>query len=279
MSHILQQDTLKPILKWVGGKRQLLDDILPLIPSNPSCYAEPFIGGAAVLLALRPEHAIINDYNPELVNVYRTVRDNPDELLERLEEHKANDSSDYYYQIRSLDRTADFDNLSEVNRAARVLYLNKTGYNGMFRVNSLGQLNVPYGRYKNPNIVNREGILALSEYLKGDIKILCGDYATALDTLDENSFVYLDPPYMPISPTAAFTGYTENGFGVAEQERLHSVCENLKSRGVHFIQSNSDCEFIRDLYCNFEIIQVKAKRSINANGSGRGEVPEVLIIG
>lgn len=270
---------LKPILKWVGGKRQLLADITPLIPKNPTLYVEPFIGGAAVLLDRQPDRARINDYNEELINVYRIVRDNPDDLLELLREHEESNSSEYYYEIRALDREPSFKDLSDTERAARIIYLNKTCYNGLFRVNSAGQINVPYGRYKHPNIVNEPGIRALSTYLHRDIDIQCGDFAAALEDLPSGSFVYLDPPYMPISATSAFTGYTEGGFGYDEQVRLRDECTKLREQGIAFLQSNSDCEAIRDLYEGFTIKTVKAKRAINSKGDGRGVVSEVLISG
>lgn len=270
---------LKPVLKWVGGKRQLLAEISPLIPSSPSLYVEPFVGGGAVLLAKQPSKARINDANKELINVYRVIKSNPDELLKQLEVHAELNSSDYYYEIRALDRSQQYNELTDVQKAARIIYLNKTCYNGMFRVNSQGQINVPYGKYKHPNIVNEPGIRALSAYLANDIEILCGDYADALIDLPKNSFVYLDPPYMPISSTSAFTGYTESGFDFDEQVRLRDECAKLREQGISFLQSNSDCEAVRDLYRGFKITTVKAKRSINSKGSGRGAINEVLISG
>lgn len=163
---------LKPIVKWVGGKRQLIDDIAPFIPSNASVYVEPFVGGGAVWLHLQPKRAIINDYNGELINVYNVVRESSDELIALLEEHEAADSSEHFYEVRSWDRDSSaFSRLSNVERAARIIYLNKTCYNGMFRVNSAGQLNILYGSYKHPNIVNEPGIKALEKYLQQDIDI------------------------------------------------------------------------------------------------------------
>ena len=271
---------LKPILKWVGGKRQLLTEIVPLVPKNPTLYVEPFIGGAAVLLNIQPQQARINDFNEELINVYITVRDNPNELLKQLRVHEEKNSRDYYYETRALDREPSFKELTNVERAARIIYLNKTCYNGLFRVNAAGQLNVPYGRYKHPNIVNEPAIRALSTYLNNDdIDIRCGDFATTLEDLPEGSFVYLDPPYMPISATSAFTGYTEGGFGYDEQVRLRDECIKLKEQGIAFLQSNSDCDEIRDLYDEFTIRTVQAKRAINSDGEGRGAVSEVLISG
>lgn len=269
---------LKPVLKWVGGKRQLLPEILPLIPPN-TMYVEPFVGGAAVLLGEQPRKARINDANEELINVYRSIRDNTNELLELLKEHKANNSSEYYYEIRGLDRSESYSTLSAVQRAARIIYLNKTGYNGLFRVNSRGQLNVPYGRYKNPDIVQESAICALSLYLNdNEIEILSGDYKKALTDLPTGAFVYLDPPYMPISETSSFTGYTEGGFSYEEQKRLRDCCVALREQGIRFIQSNSDCDAIRELYKDFQIKVVRARRSINSDGNRRGPVNEVMII-
>jgi len=269
---------LKPILKWVGGKRQLLEDITPLI-SKCSTYVEPFVGGGAVLLDMQPAKAIINDYNAELINVYRCVRDHTEELLDMLREHERLNTSEYFYKVRAYDREPDFGQRSDVERAARIIYLNKTCFNGLYRVNSAGQFNSPYGRYKNPAIVNEPAIRALAKYLNGDIKILCGDYTQALKGLRKGAFVYFDPPYMPISSSSSFTGYTEGGFDYDEQVRLKKECDKLSSRGIHFLQSNSDCEEIRDLYSDYEILTVKAKRAINSRGSSRGEINEVLIRG
>lgn len=271
---------LKPIVKWVGGKRQILNEITPLIPASPSLYVEPFVGGGAVLLDRQPKKARINDFNEELINVYQVVRADPDSLLELLREHEAKNSSEYYYEIRALDREPSFAELSDVERAARIIYLNKTGFNGLFRVNSHGHINVPYGRYKNPNIVNEPGVRELSVYLRdSDIDIRCGDYADALTGLSEGDFVYLDPPYMPVSVTAAFTGYTEGGFGYGEQVRLRDECLKLHERGVAFLQSNSDTPEVRELYDGFTIRTVKARRAINSKATGRGAVNEVLISG
>lgn len=270
---------LKPVLKWVGGKRQLLDDILPLIPKSPTMYVEPFVGGAAVLLGSQPAHARINDYNAELINVYQVIRDNPSELIELLRIHKERNCSEHYYEVRALDREPGLDCLTPLERAARILYLNKTCYNGLYRVNASGQINTPYGRYKNPNIVNEAGIRALSLYLQGDITITCGDYSEALKDLQRGSFVYLDPPYMPLSQTSSFTGYTEGGFGYSEQVRLRDECIKLRDNGIRFIQSNSYCDEIRELYSDFDIRTVYAKRAINSKGDSRGTIEEVLIVG
>lgn len=266
-----------PILKWVGGKRQLLQDIIPLIGKS-STYVEPFVGGGAVLFELQPKKAIINDYNEELINVYLTVRDHPDELIELLKEHEKFNSEDYYYHIRHLDRTDEYGGMTQLEKAARIIYLNKTCYNGLFRVNAAGQFNSPYGKYKNPNIVNETTIKGVSKYLsENNIKIMQGDYKEALKGLRKGSFVYLDPPYMPISTSSSFTGYTDVGFDFEKQVELRDECNKLKSKGISFLQSNSDCPEIRELYEGYEIITVQAKRNINSKGDKRGEINEVLI--
>lgn len=269
---------LSPMLKWVGGKRQLLSDIVPMIDDKCSMYVEPFIGGGAVLFSMQPSKAIINDYNTELINVYKTVRDNLEFLLDKLKVHEEKNSSDYYYEVRALDREVKFKKMSDVEKAARIIYLNKTCYNGLYRVNSAGQFNSPYGRYKNPNIVNEEVLRAISKYFNdNEVQILNGDYKEALKNLENNSFVYLDPPYMPISASSSFTGYTEGGFGYNSQLELKKECDKLTSRGIRFVQSNSDCEEIRELYKCYKIKTVKAKRSINSVAKKRGEITEVLI--
>ena len=269
---------LSPMLKWVGGKRQLLSEIVPMIDNKCSTYVEPFVGGGAVLFRLQPQKAIINDYNQELINVYRTVRDHLDDLIEVLQIHATKNTSDYYYEVRALDREDSFKKMSDIEKAARIIYLNKTCYNGLYRVNSLGQFNSPYGRYKNPKIINEPVLRAISNYFNSnEIKKLIGDYTEALKNLDANSFVYLDPPYMPISSSSSFTGYTEGGFGYERQIELKKECDKLTQQGIKFLQSNSDCEEIRELYKNYKIKTVQAKRSINSVAKKRGEINEVLI--
>ena len=204
---------VSPVLKWVGGKRQLISDIEPLIPKSISTYVEPFVGGGAVLFHLQPKKAIINDYNQELMNVYQVIKDKPNELIEVLQEHKGLNSEDYFYEIRSLDRSENYENMTDVEKAGRVIYLNKTCFNGLFRVNRAGFFNTPYGKYKNPSIVNEVTIKAVSNYFNSaKIKFLTGDYKEALRRLRRGAFVYFDPPYVPISSSSSFTGYTEHGF-------------------------------------------------------------------
>jgi len=267
-----------PILKWVGGKRQLLDSIMPRIPEH-STYYEPFLGGGAVLFSLQPKKAIINDFNDELMNVYKVIKDSPDELIESLIRHKGKNSEEHFYEIRALDRNKErYQALSDIERAARIVYLNKTCYNGLFRVNSAGEFNSPWGKYKNPNIVSETTIRALSAYFKrADIKMMCGDYREALKGIRKGAFVYFDPPYMPVSSSASFTGYTADGFDAEEQVQLKLCCDELNRRGVKFLLSNSSCEFIEDLYKDYIIEKVTAKRMVNAIADKRGNVEEVLV--
>ena len=270
---------IKPVLKWVGGKRQLLEKINAQIPSKISTYYEPFVGGAAVLFDLQPKKARVNDSNEELINVYRTIKDYPLELIKMLEIHAKENNEEYFYRIRELDRDREkYKGLSSIEKAARIIYLNKTCYNGLFRVNNAGEFNSPWGKYKNHNIVNDTTVKALAKYLKNnDVVFSCCDYQDALQNIRRGAFVYFDPPYMPISETSSFTGYTANGFGEIQQRELKAVCDDLNMRGIKFLLSNSSCEFIRNLYIDYNIATVPAKRFINANADKRGAVDEVLI--
>ncbi len=269
---------IAPFLKWVGGKRQLLPKIIEHLPKNirELRYFEPFIGGGAVLFHLQPENAVINDFNKELINVYNVVKDNLDDLIVDLKNHK--NTSEYFYQIRGLDRTDEFLRLSKVQRASRIIYLNKTCFNGLYRVNNAGEFNAPFGRYKNPNIVNEPTLKAVNKFLnKNNISINSGDYSDVLETADENSFIYLDPPYHPISESSNFTGYVQGGWDMFDQIRLREVCDILNEKGAKFLLSNSSSPFIKDQYEKYKITTVKAIRAINSNGSDRGEIDEVLI--
>jgi len=269
---------VSPFLKWVGGKRQIMSSIVDLLPKNIKDlhYIEPFIGGGAVLFHLQPKNAVINDYNEELINVYRVIKENLTPLIEDLKKHENN--ADYFYRIRGLDRTEDFNNLTSIERASRVIYLNKTCFNGLYRVNNAGEFNAPFGRYKNPNIVNEPTLKAVSKYLNSNNIILnTGDYINTLNNITDKSFVYLDPPYHPVSLSSNFTGYVQGGWGYEDQIRLRQACDTLNSRGIKFLLSNSIAPLILDEYSNYNITIVKANRTINSNSTGRGEVDEVLI--
>ena len=269
-------ESLAPIVKWVGGKRQLIKYIQPLLPDNIGTYYEPFIGGAAVLLEHKPKKAVINDFNHELINTYNIVRDDVDALLLDLKNHVY--ESDYYYELRALDRSSAYDELTAVQKASRLLYLNKTCFNGLYRVNSKGQFNSPFGKYTNPNIVNEQGLLELSRYLReNDITTRTGDFSVAVNDSESGDFVYLDPPYDPVSKSASFTAYSKGGFSSDDQLRVRDLCVELDCKGVKFLLSNASTEFINDIYSGFKVIEVGASRSINSNGAKRSKVKEVLV--
>ncbi len=275
---------VRPFLKWAGGKRQLLPEIVKYVPKRISkhTYYEPFIGGGALLFELQPQKAVINDSNKELINCYEVVRDSLDELIEELSKDKYTNSETSYYEMRDLDRsTKKYEILSEVEKAARIIYLNKTCYNGLFRVNSQGQFNVPFGRYKNPNFLDDAVLRAVNKYLNSNnITLLNQDFAEAVKDAKRGDFVYFDPPYDPVSETASFTGYDVNGFNRDQQKRLKKVFDDLNKRGCKVMLSNSCTDFILDLYKDYQdtIIKVMATRSINSNALKRGRVEEVLVL-
>ncbi len=266
-----------PILKWAGGKRQLLDIILPLIPDHTTYY-EPFLGGGAILFGLQPQNAVVNDINPELINVYQVIQKNPKELIDLLKGHDTYNDETYFYKVRELDRRLEiYAALTPEERAARTIYLNRTCFSGLFRVNQKGMFNTPWGKYDKPGICNEEAIWAMHKYLRrSGIRILCGNYKQALKYVRQTGFVYFDPPYMPVS-SASFTEYTRNGFNEEQQIELKEQCDRLNQRGVRFLLSNSCCPFVEDLYSNYIIERVPAKRAININSRRRGAVEEVLV--
>jgi DNA adenine methylase len=274
-----RDDDVRPFLKWAGGKRQLLPAILGKIPAGIRTYFEPFAGGGAVLFALQPPRACINDANAELVNLYRVVQSDPEALIASAKKHRHSET--YYYKQRALDRSEGFSTTPAVNRASRILFLNKTCYNGLFRVNRSGQFNAPFGHYKNPCIVDEAVIRAVSRYFnEAQVTITCEDFAEAVVGARKGDFVYLDPPYDPVSDTASFTSYHLNRFGKDEQRRLKALCDDLTRRQCRLLLSNSDTAFIRELYGDkkrYTLTTVAAKRNINSVGSGRGKISELLI--
>lgn len=276
----MKNELVKPFLKWVGGKRQLLPEIQKYMPERYSTYFEPFIGGGAVFLNEQPNKAVLNDFNEELINAYVTIKENVDELIEELKLHQEQNDEEHFYDVREWDRQEGYEERSDVERAARLIYLNKTCFNGLYRVNSSGFFNTPFGRYKNPNIVNEYTLKALSNYFNSKkITFKTGDFEDAVKGIRKGAFVYFDPPYSPLSPTSNYTGYTQGGFGEDDQIRLKKLCDKLNERGVKFLLSNSNVPFIRDLYDEDDYIieVVGAKRAINSKGNKRGEVEEVLI--
>ncbi|MDR2072803.1 MAG: DNA adenine methylase [Spirochaetaceae bacterium] len=273
---------MKPYLKWAGGKRQLLTEIEKYLPKGTTGYTyyEPFVGAGAVFFWLHPKKAVINDFNTQLILTYVVIKENVEELITLLRKYKSQNSEDCFYKIRNADRdTKKFEKLTNVEKAARLIFLNKTCFNGLYRVNSLGCFNVPYGKYKNPGICEEAALRQISEYLNtNEIIILNKDFEFAVSNAGTNSFIYFDPPYHSPGKTN-FTGYQAEGFGEEEQARLCDVIVKMTNRGVRCLLSNADTDYIRSLYNHdfFDIISVRAKRSINSDSSGRGTVHEVLI--
>ena len=266
-----------PVLKWVGGKRQLLESLTPLLPKNITTYCEPFVGGGSLLFNLQPKTVFVNDINRELIGVYRVIKDNVEELISELQTFK--NESDYFYDVRDWDRNKTmYEARTAVEKAARILYLNKTCFNGLFRVNNAGEFNSPFGNYRNPNIVNAPTLRAVNAYLNSaTVHITSNDYADALKELPKNTFVYIDPPYDPVSDTANFTGYSRGGFSRADQIGLRTACDEFNAKGIKFMLSNSATDFIKEQYSAYNITLVKAKRMINSNSNKRGEVDEVVV--
>ncbi len=266
-----------PVVKWAGGKRQLLPVLTPLLPARIEVHCEPFLGGGALLFSRQPERAIVNDLNGDLIQMYQVVRDDVEALIAELEKHR--NEPTHFLQVRDWDRDKEkYALLSNVERAARLIYLNKTCYNGLFRVNSSGEFNTPFGKYKNPNIVNAPTLRAVSRYLQSaDIAFHCQDYEEVLEEIPQNAFVYLDPPYDPVSDTSAFTGYSRDGFNRKDQIRLRECCDRLNQRGIPFMLSNSATDFIKEQYAHYDIRIVQAKRAVNSISSGRGHVDEVVV--
>ena len=268
---------ITPVLKWAGGKRQLLETFRPLLPKQIATYCEPFIGGGALFFYLQPNIAFINDINPELIRVYIVIRDNVEELIFEL--GKFENTAEQFYSVRAWDRNKDYyATLSDTKKAARVLYLNKTCFNGVYRVNRAGEFNSPFGNYRNPNIVNAPMLRSVSAYLNAaDIHITTTDYADVLKNVPRGAFVYLDPPYDPVSKTSSFTGYSRYGFSREDQIQLRKCCDELTTRGIKFMLSNADTKFITEEYEAYNITIVQAKRTVNAVASKRGDVNEVVI--
>ena len=275
----MQQPVLSPFIKWVGGKRQILPELLKYIPSYFNVYHEPFIGGGALLFKLAPKHACINDFNEELINAWNVIKNNLDGLIPYLRQYEKLDTKKHYLDIRSVDRDGRILYMNNIERAARFIYLNKAGYNGLWRVNKRGQNNVPFGGHKKLNLVP-DCLYSDADYLStNEIFITHGDYIKSLDTVKENDFVYLDPPYIPATPTSSFTSYTKNGFGLIQQKQLADKAKELAEKGAKIMLSNADVPLVSELYKDdiFQIHHVKANRVLNSNGKKRGKVGEVII--
>lgn len=275
----MEEIKTKPLLKWAGGKRQLLPTLIKRMPERYDTYFEPFLGGGALLFALQPKSAYVNDLNSELINMYLVVKNKPQELFIELEKHEKNHGHDYFYEIRNLDRTDEFSIKTDVELAARTIYLNHTCFNGLYRVNRKGYFNTPLGRYKKPNILDKENITSVHKYFNGNnVNLYNDDYKKILKKVKQNDFVYLDPPYDPISKTESFTGYTSVGFSRDDQIKLKEECDRLNRIGAFFMVSNSNTKFIKELYKDYKIIVIPAKRCINSKGNKRKNSTEVIII-
>jgi DNA adenine methylase len=263
-------------VKWAGGKSRLLGQLTPLLPPGVSRmrHVEPFVGGGALFFARRPERSLLCDINPDLIATYETVRDEVEDLIGRLEELARDHSSPTYYALRERYNRAR--KLSRLERAALFVYLNKTCFNGLHRVNQRGEFNVPLGRYSNPRIVNAEALRSASRLLS-QAEIRNAGFEALLESAKPGDFVYFDPPYEPVSCTSSFTAYAQTAFGRAEQLRLRDVFAALDRRGCRLMLSNSDVPFIVDLYRCFQIDRVSAARAINSNAGRRGHVSEVVV--
>lgn len=274
-----------PILKWAGGKRALLPKILPMIPKFTGTYFEPFLGAGALFFSMPHQTKKVgNDYNKDLIELYRVVRDNPEGLLSELRQHRNN--KEHFYKVRAWDREANFHQRSAEERAARLIFLNKTCFNGLYRVNSRNEFNVPFGDLKNPDFISETNLLRMSSFLRSREKgkrlvtLKSGDYRRALKNAKGGDFVYLDPPYDPLSKTSSFVSYQTSGFSSADQETLKQEIDTLTARGVPVLLSNSATPLIRKLFSDksvFRIKRVTANRTIGASINSRGKTAELLI--
>nr|AFK25017.1 DNA adenine methylase [uncultured archaeon] len=270
----------RPFVKWAGGKRQLLSVIERHVPAEFGCYYEPFLGGGAVmfhLLSKNPDiRCKVSDLNSDLILAYITIRDRVEELVESLENHAKNyhkNPDSYYYQVRDNEPT------SQIEKVSRLLFLNRTCFNGLYRVNSKGKFNVPLGRYSNPNIVNEENLYAASHILQSKrISISCRDFSSVLQDAKKGDFVYFDPPYQPVSKTANFTSYTNRDFTYKDLQKLVDVSEKLSDRGCKVLHSNSNSKEVRKLFSkDWKVIEISANRAINSDSTKRTGQTELLI--
>ena len=272
----LSNEYYKPILKWAGGKRQLLPALIKNIPEKFNTYYEPFIGGAALLISLyslnKINESVISDTNKDLYNLYKTIKENPQQLIDELDNLEFKNNKEDYYKARELFNSTE----DPANRSALLIYLNRHGYNGLYRVNSSNKFNVPFGKYNNPGMPSSGNIMALSELFQS-CTIMNSDFELTVNNANKGDFVYLDPPYMPLSKTSYFTGYTHSGFDEKDQERLAKSFRELSDRGVYVMESNSSTDFIKELYKDFNPLEVDARRNINSVGTKRNSIKELII--
>ncbi|HEU5055467.1 MAG TPA: DNA adenine methylase [Kofleriaceae bacterium] len=266
-----------PIVKWAGGKSRLCDELIARSPRRYRRYLEPFLGGAALFFRLAPRFGVLSDCNADLINMYRCVAWNVEAVIKRLARHRADHDEAHYYRMRERWNTAG-ELSADVDRAAAFIYLNKTCYNGLWRVNSRGQFNVPVGRYDEPSIFDPAAMRAASKLLQR-AEIAACHFRDAAEQARAGDFVYFDPPYHPLSETANFTSYTAGSFGADDQRELADIARALVRRGCAVMVSNSDTDFIRDLYRGFRIDAVDCSRAINSKASARGPQRELIILG
>lgn len=269
---------IQPFVAWAGGKQQLLAEIKKEIKraGNFATYYEPFVGGGSVLFDILPKQAVINDYNEELINAYKVIKTDVDDLITELA--KLKNTSEEYYRIRALDRSPSYQQLSNIKKAARFIYLNKTSFNALYRVNRKGYFNAAYGKRKKVKIVQADNLHKISQYLNNnDIRLYTGDFADILKNVKPDSLVYFDPPYVPANEIANFTRYTDNQFRASDQQRLAEKCQQLNKKGVKFIASNSDTSAVHKLYKDFNFRRVSARRYISVKGTDRKKIDELLI--
>ncbi len=272
----------QPFIKWVGGKRGLLSQILDKFPTRFESYHEPFLGGGAVFFELysrgllKDKKIFLSDINTELINTYNMVKNSPDELINQLDDYKERHTAEFYYKTRQIDRMTEFLDLTDIQRATRFIYLNKTCFNGLYRVNQKGYFNTPIGSYKNPNIADRDTIYSASEALQYTT-ISNKPFGEVMDNTSKDDLIYFDPPYYPLNATSSFTAYNENKFLEVKQKELYEVFDKLDKAGCYVLHSNSDTQFIKNLYRDYEINLIQANRFINSKSSGRGKINEVLI--
>jgi DNA adenine methylase len=278
---------IKPPLKWAGGKSQIKSIIIEEIKkyyNDEATYFEPFLGGGAILFSLQPKKAVVNDINKELINVYKIIKNYPNQLIEELEKFKKNDSNEFYYKVREWDRKEDFNSLDKIKLAGRTIYLNKTCYNGLYRVNQRGYFNTPRGKYLNPQIYDENNIDEIHKYFKANnIKIISRNYSMSVNAAKAKDIIYFDPPYD--YEDSGFTQYSKSGFSKRRLNNLKKLCDKLIEKGCIVFISNNNTKYVRSLFAEegYEIIYVqkiiKANRVINSNGAGRTKVEEVLIRG
>jgi DNA adenine methylase len=271
----------KPPFKWVGGKRQLLHVLLPLLTSQPfDRYHEPFVGGGAVFFALRNlgfnGRAWLSDINKDLLDAYCAISDATEELISVLLEHTKHNSESYFYKVRKWKDYPEVYFDTPLGRAARFVYLNRVCFNGLYRVNQSGEFNVPWGKYENPKICDEENLHACSVALKGAM-IYCQDFSESLSRVASGDLCYLDPPYVPVSKTSNFTSYGKDGFSDKDQERLAAEFSRMDKLGARLVLSNADCSRVRELYASYNIHSTSARRNVNSVGSKRGKVGEVVV--